>query len=145
MKRPYAASSCLSFLRAFDRHAVDPGASLFRVHVEENEVGSAGLVDALDAVVAGVAIPDVGEPGDFLAFPDDDEVELELPRLLPRGHSAHRGDELLADGVGFGVALGHGRGRGSGPERQSERRQQRREDRPSFHGGMICPAPLHIH
>ena len=45
MNRPYAASSCFAFSSPSRCNAVDPGAALLRVHVEENATyGSARLV-----------------------------------------------------------------------------------------------------
>src|SRR5439155_20308190 len=98
----------------------DERLAFLRVDVEVHGVGRAGLVCAGQPVVPGVAVPDVRSPAGDLSLVLDDEIELELPRLLPGLLAAQGRDELLADRVRLRVGFLGARGRGGRDERKQE-------------------------
>src|SRR5262249_15434668 len=93
-------------LLAFDRLSVDEALALAGIDIEINGKRRAGLVCPRDPIVSGVAIPDMLESRDRLAFAVDDEGELELSRLFPGALTAERRDELFPDRVRLGIAIG---------------------------------------
>src|SRR5687767_4105581 len=123
-----------------DGAAVHERRPLPRVDVEVDGIRRAGLVRPEQAVVAGVAVPEVPELRRALALALGDEVEPKLPGFLPGGLPAERVNELPRDLVRAFVGE-KGRRRGERRERDEPRREQRNDrGRARSHGRIIFPA-----
>ena len=120
----------------FHRLAVDEDAPLARLHVEVDGERRPGLVRPGQPVVSRRPVPRVREARDVVAFPLEDEVELELAGPLPCGLAAERRDELAPDRVRPFVGA---RPRAH-PSRSRGRGRARHRPAAARTSAMICPA-----